>query len=119
MKAKVNECVAGTCEALDACVGELDALCPGEEQGAGGGGNGTGGSGAGTGGSGTGTDCSVCDDALSCCQALAAETGGDPTADCEGLSAAECTASGQESLFVQSCNAVLQGGSGLGLAACQ
>jgi hypothetical protein len=113
MSSKVDQCVAGACEDMEACGDELDAMCPGGD-----GPSGTGGGGNGTGGSGGGTDCAVCDDAATCCQALAAETGEDPSS-CDGLSAADCSSSGAEAQFIQGCNAILQSGAALGIAACQ
>jgi hypothetical protein len=132
VKSKLDSCANVSCDKLEACQEEADAICSPSDgtSGSGGASNpGAGGSSThpfggsttttGSGGSGTGTgtaDCSACDKAAACCKALAAAAGQADTSSCDAFSKATCESQPQ---LAQACASVVQSGAASGVAGCK
>jgi len=142
LRSKLEACLNAACKDLESCLDDASSVCK-ETSSAGTGGapNGggveaaSGGAGASSSASGGATttpssgsgsttatdDCSVCERANACCQALLGSAGSDAATACSSFSKTQCESASdtERSEFIQACSQTLQGGASAGIAACK
>lgn len=142
LRSKLEACLNAECKDLESCLDDASNVCKATaSSGAGGAPNAAdvpaGSAGAGTPSSGSGgatdepasgtdgttsnDDCSVCERANACCQALLGAAGGDDANACSAFSKTQCESASDaaRSQFIQLCTQTLQGGAATGTAACK
>ncbi|HVW24058.1 MAG TPA: hypothetical protein VHC69_01740 [Polyangiaceae bacterium] len=142
LRSKLEACLNVECKDLEACLDDASDVCKDTTSSGAGGAANTGNGSAASGGAGTtssgsgaatdepasGTgstasndDCSVCERANACCQALLGSAGGDEANACSAFSKTQCESASDaaRSQFIQVCTQTLQGGAATGTAACK